>query len=47
MEPEFLELIKTFEKAAIRFEQLDTTILEFKTIITKLQENLDELVEMV
>jgi len=47
MEKEFLELIKTFEKAGARLETLDTTILGFKEIVEDLRNNLDELVEMV
>ncbi len=47
MEPEFLDLIKTFEKTAKRLETLDSTILNFKGVIEGLRQNLDELVEMV
>lgn len=47
MEPEFLDLIKTFEKTAKRLETLDSSILNFKGVIEGLRQNLDELVEMV
>lgn len=47
MEPEFLDLIKTFEKAAKRLATLDSTILNFKDVVEGLRQNLDELVEMV
>ena len=47
MEPEFLDLIKTFEKTAKRLETLDSTMLNFKGVIEGLRQNLDELVEMV
>ena len=47
MEKEFLELIKTFEKAGSRLGKLDVTILDFKQVVEDLRGNLDELVEMV
>ena len=47
MEPEFLDLIKTFEKVAKRLATLDSTILNFKDVVEGLRQNLDELVEMV
>lgn len=47
MELEFLDLIKTFEKAVNRLETLDRTMLTFNEVVNGLRQNLDELVELV
>lgn len=47
MEKDVLELIRAFEKAAKKMENLDGTVSNFGSVISQLQEHLDELLEMV
>jgi len=47
MEKEVLELIRSFEGAAKKMENLDRTVSGFSQVLENLHEHLDELIEMV
>jgi len=47
MDKEILDLIRTFEEAASKMENLDRTVSGFGQVVSHLQSHLDELIEMV
>ncbi|MGL4336798.1 MAG: hypothetical protein ACRCST_07875 [Turicibacter sp.] len=47
MEPEFIELMQTFQKTGTRLTTLNQTIIGFKEILNKLRFDLDAMVELV